>query len=204
MKYIFLILLILSACRYFESSAPAPEPIIEKTDGLSWDSRPNGLEWSQFLKSEIDSQLFELLDVSPDALRICSKYPTMNKTQKIHLWSEFFVWLMFYESSWNPKSSSVDVGSKSNKDTWSAGLFQISVTDQWDSDTRLGYSFDDLLDPIKNMRLGIRVMKRQLKRTQRVILDNKDKMRYWAVILDGNKYSKVSEILSKTRSNACN
>lgn len=195
MKYLFALLFLANlSCTTKATETASVAKIPSTATSLSWDQKPERIEWSSFLKSKIGTELFTVFDSATDANLFCNKYSELTKDQKIKMWSEVIVWTSFYESSWNEKSSSVDVGKPENKDTWSVGLMQISVTDQYGG-LNLGYKYADLLKPIPNLHLALKIMERQIKSRSKVILDNKDKMRYWAVLLNGNRDSKVNQII---------
>lgn len=165
---------------------------------LSWEIKPERKEWSTYIYGLIAGELFNTLDQAKDVERLCKKYKTLSFEQRVTVFSELISQMAYYESSWNQKSAAVDVGQADKKDTWSVGLMQISVTDQW-GDLKLGYNYDDLLQPKPNLHLALKILERQVKSTGLVILPNSHKMRYWAVLLDGNKYSKVTQITAKTK-----
>lgn len=166
---------------------------------LSWEkNHPERKIWSEYVYKMLGTTLWNTFDSADDVKRICPKYEDLSLEYRKHVIAEFWSQIALYESSWNPKSASVDVGSQSQKDTWSIGLFQISVVDQKNLGITLGYSYDDLLIPFHNIDLAFKIMERQIQKTHLYILPNTNKNRYWAVILDGNKYSQVSQILSKT------
>ena len=58
-------------------------------------------------------------------------------------------------------------------------------------------TFNTLQDPIVNIKEAIEQMRRQLKNTSTILLQNSSKYRYWAVLLHNNKYSKIPEIKSR-------
>lgn len=174
---------------------------------LSWENttapHPERKPWSDKLTSIIKTDLVKYSEAK-DITRICPKYKTLKDEQKIKAIGELYVGLAYYESSFNPKSFSVDVGNKNNKETWSVGLYSMSGVD---SASRLyGADFTKLQDPLINIQVAAEQIRRQLKNTGLLILPNSSKYRYYAVILDGNKYSKVSEILARVKKNSpsCN
>lgn len=209
---IVLLVSLLSSCDVKEALSPIVTSTTVKAEStttttllrgyptpISWEkNHPERIKWSDFLHMKLSISLFAQFDKASDNKRLCPNYDSMTKEQKITAWMELVSAMAFYESSWNPKSASPDVGTPANKDTWSTGLLQVSVTDQWGDIPKL-YSYNHLLEPIPNLDLGLKLMSRQLKNRNKFILPNSDKYRYWAVLLDGNKYSKVSEIISMVR-----
>lgn len=197
---IYFVVSMISACTVENKVVPtasqaAQMPLVS----LSWEKdHPERLVWSQFIYKRLANDLFNTFDQAKDNTRLCKKYNTLTLEQRATVWAELISQMSYYESSWNPKSASVDVGQSDKRDTWSVGLMQISVTDQWGSIEKV-YKYDDLLKPIENLDLSLKIMERQIKTTGKIILLNSDKMRYWAVLLDGNKYSKVDKITAKTQ-----
>jgi hypothetical protein len=192
MKLCYFLLLFLSAC------VPVTAPVVpveqEVIAPLSWEkNRPERAAWSKHLTSKIKSEL-ALFGSAKDLKTICPKSESLSDSQKLQAIAEFFVALAYYESSWNPKSSGVDVGSKDDKGSWSIGLYQISVNDQKWSGGGLKYTYDELTTAEPNIDLAMVLMKRQLERNKLYILPNSAKDRYWAVILDGNRFSKIPQI----------
>lgn len=198
MSLSFLFLFGLIMCRTEVGSTPA-ETSTEKI-ALSWESKNvSNKQWSNYVFELIEKELWPVYSTVTDGKRFCTKYDSLNKSQKINLFGEIISQMALYESSWEPQTSSVDVGNVGNKDTWSVGLLQVSVTDQWGELKDLGYKFDDLLKPIPNLHLSMKVLERQIKSRGKFILQNSDSLRYWAVLLEGNKYSKVDKITAATQ-----
>lgn len=180
----------MSICSWFKKKPVVVEQTPKKPD----------LTWSNYLFDQIDRiYLKEFDDRAKDMARIHPKFKSMTRPERINVVCDLIRWLAYYESGWDPKSTSVDVGSKEDKDTWSIGLLQISVCDQKNMGLYTNYSFDDLLKPEPNLHLGLTILTRQIRRTGLVILPNKHQDRYWAVLLDGNKYSRVNEILARVQ-----
>lgn len=177
--------------------APVPVPSVE---GLPWDSMV-GVDASDYLVS----RLYEIYDSHivkiKDGAKIHPQWASLTKDQQISVLAAFWVQVAKHESGWNPKSASVDVGTKGKRDTWSIGLFQISVVDQsWAKPRdKAKYTYEELLTPIPNIDLTIAIFKRQIDKEGLVFLKNSSKYRYWAVILEGGKYSKIAAITNVTK-----
>jgi len=177
------------------SEAP---PVPATSLSLSWDSKPERIEWSNYLISRLygiyESHIIKIKDMA----RFRPDWAGLTKDQQIFVIAELIVQMAKYESGWNPKSASVDVGKKEKRDTWSIGLLQISVVDQsWAKPRdKAKYTYEELLTAIPNLDLSLAILTRQIEKDGRLVLPNKSNLRYWAVMLDGNKYSKVSAIES--------
>lgn len=205
-KFIPTIIFISFAIMGCLEQASGPEIMAEKKPqriALSWETeklygkRSGEAAWSDFLIDRIRRDL-HLYDAAKDVGRICPKYAGLPDSERIKAIGEFWVAVGIWESSWNPKSAAVDVGKKENRDTWSVGLYQVSVVDKANREVTK-YNYDQLLTAIPNIDLATTIMGRQLKNYGLLILPNSSKGRYWAVILDGNKYSKIHEIISRMK-----
>lgn len=152
--------------------------------------------WSDALISALDKN-FATLDKATDTKTFCPKYSTLKKEQKLKAIGEFFVGLAYYESSFNPNSSSVDVGTKSDPNSYSIGLFQVSGNDSAAKVFKADYKA--LKNPIVNINVAVEVFRRQVVNTGLFLLDNKDKHRYFATLLYGNKYSKIPEVIARVK-----
>lgn len=183
-------------------ATPSPLPSVDVPEriSLSWETKSERAAWSDHLIGRI--KLFKsTYDKAGDVTKICPKYKSMSERDQLNALGEFWVALAYYESSFNPASSSVDVGKPGKKDTYSAGLYQVSVVDQEWSGGDLSYSFEQLLTAKPNIDLATQLMKRQIEKAGEFILPNASKYRYWAVILEGNKYSKIPEIIARVKKN---
>lgn len=168
----------------------------ENTTEAHPERKPWSDKWVELLKR--DQLIYE---TASDLTRVCPKYKSLTKTQKLKALGEFWVAIAYYESGFNPKSQSVDVGTADNKDSWSVGLYQLSVRDAANKKGP-NYSFSELNTAIPNIDLANTIMTTQIKNCGKMILPNSSKCRYWAVLLDGNKYSKVEAILSRVKKQA--
>ncbi len=174
---------------------------------LFWENttspKPERKPWSDTLISALGKN-FATLDTATDIKRFCPKYSSLSKEQKLKAIGEFFVALAYYESGYNPESSSVDVGTKDDLNSYSVGLYQMSGNDSAAKLFKADYKA--LKNPITNINVAVEQMRKQIKNTGLFILPNTSKFRYWAVILDGNKYSKVPQAIERVKKHApmCN
>jgi hypothetical protein len=139
------------------------------------------------------------LDKAKDISLFCPNYSALSLDQKNNLWADLFAATSYYESAYDPKSNSVDVGSQNDPNTWSVGLLQLSVVDQESYSLPFGYSFLDLQDPIKNLQLGVAIMAAQIKKYGTVLIGVGSPGLYWATLHPGGKYDASAEIESKTK-----
>lgn len=154
--------------------------------------------WSEPLKAAIKDKL-DVLSSASDILTLRADYGYLTADQQVLVWHEFFKVLAYHESGCNPKSQAVDVGVKSNPDTWSIGLLQLSVVDQANYGLRFGYKFDDLLQPVTNLQFGVVILANQIKKRGKIFIPNHetgDPKAYFATLRPGNRYSKVEKIVA--------
>jgi len=181
-------------------------PVIEdapKTTGrisLSWETESNQdrKKWSDLLTSIIKNDI-ALYRSATDIGQLHPEFKNASFERQVKIIGEFWVAMAYYESGYNPKSSSVDVGSVGNLETYSVGLYQMSGVDS--AAKKYGYKYEALKDPLKNIEVATEQMRRQIGNAKLIFLPNASKYRYWAVALIGNKYSKIAEIKSRILKN---
>jgi hypothetical protein len=165
---------------------------------LSWENttepHPERKEWSDKLTSIIRQDL-PIYAKAKDITEICPKFHSLSDDLKVKAIAEFDVALAYYESGYNPKSSSVDVGTVKNRNSYSDGLFQVSGTD--DAAKKFGYTYVELLTPIPNIVTTGEIFRRQINNCGELILPNSSKCRYFATVLEGNRYNKIPEIKAR-------
>lgn len=169
---------------------------------LSWETVPlnkryGKASWSDLIVKEFTQDL-ALFSTAKDVTRICPKYHSLTDSLKVKALGEFWVAVAQYESGFNEKSSSVDVGAKEDRSTYSDGLYQVSASDKANKDT-YKFTWEQLLDGHNNILLSTEILRRQIRNTGMFILPNTHKAKYWAVILDNNKYQKISAIIERTQ-----
>lgn len=158
----------------------------EKTTEIHSERKP----WSDFLIKKLSDNL-TVLDNAKDMYLFCSKYKDLDKPTKLKAWGELFVALAYYESGFKPTAQSVDVGTKENRDTWSIGLFQMSVVDIKNYKIQnMKYDFNDLLKAEPNIDLAVAIMTKQIDAKKEIVVRSGP---YWATLYNG-KYPKINEI----------
>lgn len=192
---------LLSACAQLPQQPTTPTVPEVQTQSvanevaLSWEVKdPSRKSWSKKIISLLDEG-FETFDKVQDMNQFCPKYASLSKTQKLKTWGELWVAVAYFESGYKPTSASVDVGTKTNKDTWSVGLYQMSVVDQKNYKLNFGYTYDDLLKPEPNITLALAILKRQIEKRGLIVVPSNP---YWAVIYNG-KYPKITEIKARIK-----
>jgi hypothetical protein len=182
-------------------STPADQsPITSvKMKPLSWEkNHPERKAWSEFLFTQIDAQ-WDQFDKAIDLTIFRPDYNSLTKDQKINIIAEFICWICEFVSDWDPKDNEQDVGTAENKDTWSVGLMQLSVIDQANYGFKLGYNFEDLQDPIRNLRLGLLILGHQIDKYHLVDIPTGHVGLYWATVHTGGKYDESSKIAAHVK-----
>lgn len=203
MKILFVVIaFFISGCSILDKTLTevereADNPELEKiTTGLHWEhtdkEHPERAAWSKTLLASVDKN-FAVYDSAKDIIKFCPKYKSLTHAQKLKAWGEFWVGVAYYESGYNPKSASVDVGKQNDINTWSVGIFQMSVTDQKNYQLPTKYTYNDLLTASPNIDVANRVMVRQIQKKGLLVVPSGI---YWAVISGkpGSKYTHVNEI----------
>ena len=190
------------------ASSDVTPAVVKPTEriALYWENtsapHPERKPWSDYLVEKVKAKI-TTYDKANDVTELCPKYKSLNTHQKLKLWGEFWVALCSFESSYKPTSASVDVGTQENKDTWSIGLFQMSVVDIKNYRIQnMSYKYDDLLKPLPNIDLATTIMAHQIEKKGGVFLASGV---YWAPLKIGGKYTRIKEIkaLVKARVPAC-
>lgn len=192
---LFLSFFLLSSCKFIDDLMPIITAPVTTTTTLEVKQKP--LSWNK--PWDLDGLMVgyqQVLSAAKDLPRICPKFSTLSPLDQRLVLNEFIVAIAFYESSWNEKSSAVDVGTVENKGSWSIGLMQVSVIDY---QNKFGYTYEQLLTAIPNLHLALEILSIQVSKYGILILDNSSKGRYFAVILDNNKYQKVEQIIARVR-----
>lgn len=166
---------------------------------LDWEKTIAGSStWSAALIGYVTAA-FPILSKATDIGTFCPTFASLTDVQKIHVLSELMVWTAYFESSWEPAENSQDVGTAANKDTWSVGLWQMSVVDQANYGLKFGYTFSDLQQPGPNARLAIAVLSHQVAKYGTILIPAGSPGLYWATLHPGGKYDASSSIKSHTK-----
>lgn len=167
----------------------------------SWEANhPERAEWSKKLEDLIGGEFFSIFDSAPDVEKVHPEYKSMSKKYKLRVWKEFFSSLAYYECGWNHESVEKDVGHEGDFNTYSIGLFQLSQTDQANLGIRLGYTWQDLKDPLKNINLGVRILANQIVKRKKIFIrqgETGNPGLYWATLHPGGKYDETAKIQAR-------
>jgi hypothetical protein len=154
-------------------------------------------EWTLFIINEYYEQpeLEDTFTLAKDIKTLRPDWDILTTQQRCQVLATFWKAVALYESNYDPNCQCVDVGSRSNKDTWSIGLLQLSVVDQSNWNIRLGYNYKNLLAPLNNLNLGILIMDKQIKKRGKILIPQGEQGTYWATIHPGGRYDKSKHII---------
>lgn len=155
-------------------------------------------EWTEMLRAQVTAELSNLSRAS-DILTLRADYKTLSDEKRVAVWVEFFKTLSYYECGYNPNLQNVDVGTKDRRDSWSIGLFQVSVDDQINYGFKTNFNFQQLLMHENNIYIGVQVLVNQILKRGKIFIPNNEKgnpKAYFATLRPGNSSSKVTQILA--------
>jgi hypothetical protein len=178
---------------------PTPTPSTSRI-ALWWENttepHPERAAWSDYMTGVIRQNLAGY-GAATDITRICPKWETVSDDVKVKAIGNFWVSVALYESSFDPNSQDVDVGTQSDKNSWSIGLWQMSQVDQKNYGLSFNYTFDQLLTPSANFDLANAVMLKQIKNHGKIVLKKgADKGVYWATVFEGGAYDQSANVLA--------
>jgi len=172
--------------------APQADPGTIPT--LSWEkSDSSRAAWSSALWALI-GQHYDSFAKANDTSFFYPGFDKLDRAGKMRVWAEIICWLCYFESAWDQTCADQDVGTADDKSTWSVGLMQLSAVDCQSYNIPLGYSFDDLKDPIKNLTLGTAILSRQFEGKGKWMIAAGESGLYFATLHPGGKYDKSDSI----------
>lgn len=172
---------------------PTPPPAPPPTAALAWDGKhPDSAKWSKLLRELIlKSKLPDVALNAVDAEVFFKGYTHLSREAKAEYWAKLFAIITKYECSYNPSEYSVDVGSKDKPETWSVGLFQLSVVDQKNYHFNLGYDFKALQNGEKNITLAVLIAEKLVSQDGMISAHIggawRGLPRYWGTLRDGKE-----------------
>ena len=188
------------------------EPVIWEKEEVS------RKEWSKMIYSVIENEESSMLDnnVATDIKTFCPKYDTLTQPERLNFWGQFFAALAKPESGWNAASSTLEPLKNfkkpdpiTNQRVRSEGLLQLSYQDQksyrldcgfnWNRDQHLAPEDPrkTILNPYLNLRCGIKIMARQLKKRKSITLPENV---YWSVLRTSDHQHTIKAISNMTKS----
>ncbi|MBC7421130.1 MAG: hypothetical protein H7328_10415 [Bdellovibrio sp.] len=194
-------------------TAPVVQSLMQS---LVWEKTvPQSKLWSAYIYKVIKEEEPQLLnsDAALDTDLFCPRFKLMTADQRLNFWGQLFAGMAKYESGWNPLSRYIETtmpnDSITGLPTASEGLLQLSYQDvpnynnfcefDWNKDKLLSIKDPKrtILDPYKNLRCGIKIMARIIKKRGVIATD---KGAYWAVIQKNGSHHRIPEISAITKS----
>jgi hypothetical protein len=201
--FLLMAVVISIGCKQAQSENP------QKTQ--SW----NHADWSNHLKEIIHNE-WDSFEQAIDVEIVCHKYSTLVLKEQQEVILELIIAIAFYESGWNPLSryheKTMGIDPVTKKPVYSEGLLQLSYQDtqwarycefDWNKDKHLAENdpAKTILDPFKNLSCGAKILANQIARKKKIFVSSGA---YWAVIKEGGRYEKISEIKSRVLSSLPN
>lgn len=194
------------------------KPIDSKIDvstfePLAWEKKSaKNKEWSKMVYSIIHHEEPQILGekVADDIEDFCPKYNTLNNNQRLNFWGQLFAAIALPESSWNPIDRFTEKKFKYKDSVTglpvvSEGLLQLSYQDEkshkldcgfdWNKDRNLTLEKRSILDPYQNLRCGIKIMAKLLKKYHAIQLSEG---KYWSVLVKGDDDNKTIRSLTQS------
>ncbi|MFN7453499.1 MAG: hypothetical protein ACK5RO_02440 [Pseudobdellovibrionaceae bacterium] len=178
---------------------------------LSWEqAAPNTRIWSLHLFEAIDRYGEDLVFGAEDVLSFCPRFYSLNRQERIEFWGYLFSVISKYESNHNPSARTLEENrwdAITGGPLYSEGLLMLSYQDRQSvpgcrfdhrADQRLAATDlrRSILQPKNNLECGVRIMARQLKKHDRIVIGSGA---YWGVIKSTSRVQKITEVISNTR-----
>ncbi len=168
-----------------------------------WSHLPDGNKWTYFTQRAIGKYGQGLLSSTPrDVVKYCPRYPDLSRTQRGDFWVHLISKLAYFESSYNPETSYVELFYDNNGNSIvSRGLLQISKESANGSNYRCGINNEkELHDPKTNLECGVRILNKWITTDGVVVAKEGDRWRgaarYWSPFRDSGKKAKIVDALS--------
>lgn len=166
---------------------------------------PERREWSNKIYQEIDKHYLELMSAK-DIDTLIPMREKLSRAQKVTLLSTLMSVVAKYEASWNAACTSKDVNGRSESEYKATGLFQMnSADDQRNYRTSTNYSYKDLLNPLINIEVGVKILVTVVKVRGKITFSKDEKspvLRYfYATLLTDNKVGPIVLKEAKARIN---
>lgn len=182
---------------------------------LSWENttapHPERAPWSNHLML-LAEQNFDNFFQAKDMPAFCPKWNQLDHSQKLVAISELVIAVTYFESGYNPLSRMVEVGLGNDPYTGaqvaSEGLLQLSYGDKrwapwcdfnWSKDKYVALKNRSILDPIKNLSCGVRIMGNQIAKNKAIVISRNA---YWSVLKAGHRNQKIEKIKARVKTKA--
>jgi hypothetical protein len=194
------------------SSAPLPTPVAHYP--LLWEAtRPESVAWTKFAYQLIQNDLANTFwPGATDITDFCPRYNTLSNEERTQFWGLLISAITKFESNFNPASrmheDTMGTDPVTGEPVYSEGLLQLSYQDtrwapycefDWEKDKKLKRDEPKktILDPLKNLNCGMRILAGQVKK--RGIIAAPQKYAYWSVLIPNGKYTKLAKIIALTK-----
>lgn len=165
----------------------------ELGDGITWNP-----QWDQVVEIAIPPEMLST-QVPHDVRRFCPRFYRLDDADKRAFWAYFFQALAGAEAGLNPRTSVrhtepevAVIDPVTHRRVHSEGLLQLTYQDHqrygcefdWDADRRLPPHDPQktILDPEKNLKCGIRIIKNQIIDQHKPIVTSTS---YWSTLQPG-------------------
>jgi hypothetical protein len=180
---------------------PVPSPAGEFSVSVRplWETVKNGadaLRWTQVSMGLVSTYGPNLLKGTADIKNFCPRYAQLNQDLKLNFWVYLISAVTKYESGFNPVSRMRETGMGTDPITklpvYSEGLLQLSYQDKngypfcnefdWSKDKSLDGADPrkTILDPIKNLTCGVRIMNQIMGKHNAIAFDSGN---YWSTLM---------------------
>ena len=155
-----------------------------------------GLGWTQFAAKMVLTEAPDLMKGTSDIQKFCPSYFHLKTDDKLNFWVYLISAITKYESAFDPASrmreTGLGVDGITKQHVYSEGLLQLSYQDQqnykfcnefdWSRDKSLAPTDPrkTILDPIKNLRCGIRILNKVIGRRNMISFDAGH---YWSTLM---------------------
>jgi hypothetical protein len=179
-----------------------------------WEAKyPQSNLWTTVIMNQVMRDAPELIEGSTDIRTFCRYFEGLSLEEKAQFWAVFFSLVARYESNLEIDARRINrelgVDPVTRQQWVSEGLLQVGYGDTL---TYSGCEFDfaadsqlpsrdlrrTILNPEKNLRCGVNIMKSQLARTRRIV--NGGRNAYWKSLQSSGDESRVNAISTTTRS----
>ncbi len=161
-------------------------------------AKPSRRAWSEALYSEILQNYVTFMQAK-DIKLIIPEIDSLTQAQAITKLCELFSGIAKYESSWNPKVQAKDVNGRSEPQYMATGLFQLNEEDQKVYRTGTNYTWQELQDPINNIKAGVGIVVTMIKVRGKITKSPEDGKfplsQFFATLIFGGKYENIPKIL---------
>lgn len=189
-----------------------PSTEMYKPTALLWeDQNKDGMLWSAYTYQIIGNDVAQgLLPGTDDMKNFCPNYSNMTAPEKVNFWAFLVSAIAKQASGFDPAYRRLDLRQGRDVITggqaYTEGLLQLSYRDirsyafcafDWNKDKALPVKdlARTILDPVKNLDCGIKILATQIERTKKIALSTGA---FWNFLKASGTGSKIKEIQQQT------